>query len=345
MNKIKLKSPFLRLACRLQILALSFVFLFFSCGTSQKENSGKESLKVVNWNLQTFFDASFDGNEYSEYRNEKSGWSKERYEERLDRLASVIKELDADLFVMEELEKEEQIQDIANRLSGTFDFAKLYTHGFFAKTEGSSIGCAILSRYSLEGISVHTIDFRNGKKQPSMRPIIQFSLTKNKSKLTLFVNHWKSKSGGAEESEIWRKRQEKLLVRLMQKVKGKDKAVLALGDFNKDIWEFDISESDAQDSQNGERKTNIMLHGEEKFAVYSPWILEDGNCVTQGSYWYKNFWERIDHFFAAGNIRLTDFKAECSGEWAYEDGHPKRYQLWNGKGYSDHLPISCTVIF
>ena len=87
--------------------------------TAQK----KESLKIVNWNLQTFFDAKFDGNEYDEYKSSKSGWNLTKYEERLNRLATAIKELDADVFVMEELEKEAQLQDIANQLSGTFNFS------------------------------------------------------------------------------------------------------------------------------------------------------------------------------------------------------------------------------
>ena len=53
-----------------QIAALSAVLLaFVSCAgvfsDDSKENA-KESIKVMNWNLQTFFDANFDGNEYAE---------------------------------------------------------------------------------------------------------------------------------------------------------------------------------------------------------------------------------------------------------------------------------------
>ena len=326
----------------------TLAFTQISCALSEPEESPKfQNLKVANWNLQTFFDAVFDGNEYTEYKSAKSGWSTERYEERLDRLASVIKKLDADIFIMEELEKESQLQDIANRLTGTFDFSRLYTHGFFAAAEGSSIGCGVISRYPLEDISVHTLDVRTGDSQPPMRPIMQFSVTKRNRTLTIFVNHWKSKSSGAEASEIWRKRQEKLLSRLMKSAKGKNKAVLATGDFNKDISEFDICiPENSQSEKNANLPVkNVILHGEENLLVYSPWILKDGEFLCPGSYWYKNDWERIDHFFAAGDIVISDFCAESEGDWAFENGQPRRYQLWNGKGYSDHLPISCTVSF
>lgn len=333
--------PFFRLG-RLGVM-LSVLVAFSSCapgfsGKPESTSARTQSLKVMNWNLQTFFDARFDGNEYAEYKNAKSGWSREKYEVRLERLASVIKELDADVIVMEELEKEEQLQDIANRLSGTFNFAKLYSHGLFATNKGASIGCAVLSRYPLGEVSVHSLEIRDGKKQPSMRPIIQFSVYVKEKALTIFVNHWKSKSGGEEASEIWRKRQEKLLAKLMEKSGKTSTAILATGDFNKDISEF------AQKAGKS-NKTNLILHGESDFEVYSPWILESGEYAKEGSYWYKNSWEKIDHFFAAGEIELEDFCAENAGEWADEQGHPLRYQIWNGKGYSDHLPITCTVRF
>lgn len=338
MEKITEKKPVIRHG-RLATFALA-VMVFVSCAAGAPAETGgakRQKLKVMNWNLQTFFDASFDGSEYSEYRNAKGGWTQEKYEARLDRLASVIKTLDADIIILEELEKEAQLQDIANRLSGTFHFSKLYTHALFATSDGSAIGCAVLSRLPIDDVFVHAMDIRGKTRQPSMRPIIQFSVQAKNKTLTIFVNHWKSKSGGAEKSEIWRKRQESQLAALMAQASKKNRPVLAAGDLNKDISEFDVCAT-----ENGK---NVLLHGAQAVPVYSPWILENGSLVESGSYWYKKEWERIDHFFVAGDITLTDFRPETAGEWAFEDGHPRRYQLWNGKGYSDHLPITCTVIF
>ena len=338
MKRIYCKSPFARHG-RLTAI-MSALLAFSACSSSFSESGEKkatESIKVMNWNLQTFFDASFDGNEYVEYKSSKSGWNREKYEARLDRLASVIKTLDADVIIMEEVEKEAQLQDISNRLSGTFDFSKIYSHAVFATNKGSSIGCAVLSRLPIGEISVHSMDVRTNEKQPSLRPIIEFSVYAKEKTLTIFVNHWKSKSGGAEISEIWRKRQEFTLSRLMKNACKRSHAVLAAGDFNKDILEFTAKYSD--------ETANIVLHGECDFYVFSPWILKNGSYVETGSYWYKNAWERIDHFFAAGEAQIEDFCPETAGEWVDSEGHPFRYQIWNGKGYSDHLPITCTVRF
>lgn len=339
MKRINFKLPVFRLGRAVTIFTALVGLL--SCCTNFSDfskESEQQSLKVMNWNLQTFFDANFDGNEYAEFKNSKKGWTQEKYEVRLDRLASVIKKMDADVIVMEEIEKEAQLQDIKNRLSGTFDFSKTYTHAIFTAEEKSSIGCALLSRYPISDISAHSMEINLEQKQPAMRPILQCTAQKKGKNLVLFVNHWKSKSGGAEESEIWRKRQEKLLSDLMWKAQKENNAVLAIGDFNKDISEFATFKG-----KNG--KTKILLRGKRKVEAYSPWILEDGTYKEPGSYWYKAEWERIDHFFVAGNAELEEFRAENDGEWADSEGHPRRYQVWNGNGYSDHLPITCTVKF
>ena len=322
------------------------------------ENSAKtESFTLLNWNLETFFDASFDGNEYSEFKNGKSGWSREKYEPRLDRLASVIKTLDADVLVFEEVEKEAQLYDITNRLSGTFNFAKLYSHAFFAADEGSSIGCAVLSRLPIGEVSVHSLDVRTGESdQPSMRPIMQFSVFAGQSgekKVVIFANHWKSKAGDTGgETAAWRLRQEAVLSRCMQAVLEKKKVpVLACGDFNMDILEF-ASYAGEPFGADGKKVSvaNVLLRSAEGQAtgglpVYSPWFDAQGNLLEPGSYWYNDAWERIDNFFCAGEVRLSAFSACTNGPWANSAGKPVRYQLYNGEGYSDHLPIMCTVTF
>lgn len=309
--------------------------LFSSCSLFSSPNK-KEKLKVMNWNLQTFFDGEFDGNEYKEFSNEKSGWSRSKYDERLTKVAEVIKKTDADLVIIEEIEKEAQLHDIYNKLAGTFDFSKLYRFGFFSKTPGSSIGCGILSRFPITDCSVHALSVTTQKtSQPSMRPIIKVKICKNKKELTVFINHWKSKSGGEDESRIWRKYQEAQLANLMAQSEEKNEPVLACGDFNQDISEF-------SHIQNAE-KYNIELIGDKNIAVLSPWLLET-DFSQSGSYWFNSKWEKIDHFFLR-NMNLIEFKVENEGPWADSNGRPVRYKIWSNSGYSDHLPISCIIEF
>ena len=108
------------------VAAAVFFLLLPLCSCNQScslENSGKtpvSSLSVLNWNVETFFDANFDGTEYSDFKSSTSTWNESKYIKRLERVAEVIKASDCDVIIMEELEKKGQLFDIYNRLCSSF---------------------------------------------------------------------------------------------------------------------------------------------------------------------------------------------------------------------------------
>ena len=298
------------------------------------ENSSSV-VKVVNWNVQTFFDANTEGTEYSDFISQKY-WGVRSYETRLDRLCEVVKALNADIFVFEEIENQDVVYDISNTLANySWAQRKNWKYAAFSKNTGDSIGCAVFSRYEISDVTVHSLDIRTETDlQPKMRPIMKMKIHIDGKTLTVFVNHWKSKSGGAEKSEAWRDWQERLLARLMKKSVENGEYVLASGDFNRDISEFTIDNPACYE--------NVLL--DDMLAVHSPWIYATGDFSFPGSYYYQGEWNRIDHFLASSNVLLLDFQAEC-GFWSNSDGTPHRYAVYNGTGYSDHLPISAILQF
>lgn len=300
-------------------------------GKSERRNS----VSVLNWNLQTFFDGNFDGGEYYEFSNSKSGWNGEKYAERLERLAKVVKSGDFDVVVMEELERKEQLYDIYNRLCSNFNFSKNYSYGAFAKSAGSSIGCGILSRFPLAELRTHELDVRTeSENQPNLRPIMSVKIIAGEKPLELIVNHWKSKSRGST-SEIWRKKQEAVLAELFVLAEAENLPALACGDFNMDISEFERIQNAPG--------VNVRLLGKKSTAVFSPWLDARGELSDSGSYFYRERWERIDHFFSNAAAEVSEFAVLDSGEWARADGTPYRYKAWDGSGFSDHFPIYCVV--
>lgn len=324
---------------------LTAVLAFFSCsggnigGECNRQKTEKAaSLRIVNWNVQTFFDAQCDGNEYSEFIKSRR-WGEEPYKERLRRLCSVIRELDADVFVMEELESASVMHDISNFLAGEWNVKKQYLYGCYAKNEGSAIGCGVLSRIPLENMRVHNLDVRSeSEEMPRLRPLIEVSVVCGNSDLVLLVNHWKSKSGGAEVTEKWRVREECVLAERICALLEQDACVLALGDFNRDILEFEQGSAVAG--------VSLRTNSGRVVQIQSPWFDEDGLLLEPGSYFFRDEWSRIDNMFAAGGARIVSFGAECSGPWCEEITFvPKKYTVWNGEGYSDHLPVSCEVEF
>lgn len=389
-TKIKTFAVILALAICVSFLALCFATLFGGCAREGK----RVSLKIVNWNAQTFFDANNDGIEYSNFQKSKK-WGEAAYKERLKKLCHAIKALDGDVVILEEIENEGILYDISNALAGeNWNPKKVYRYGCFSKKKNSSIGCAVISRYELCGFKIHSLDVRaENSRAPSMRPLMEVDLLVPKNKfsdgeksrsLKIFVNHWKSKSGGEEESKIWRRWQEGLLAQKISDAQNEATlpAIICAGDFNQDISEFSFIEIEADagaddfldaglgenailetrcsDGNDDFRKTQFVtkvdaknfrnvpniefatLDSREKIFVYSPWAEFSGE---EGSYFFRDEWERIDHFFACGQIALKEFAPQTSGAWAYDDGRPKPFKIYSLNGYSDHLPISCVVEF
>lgn len=332
-------------------LAILFSALIFSCAMNPAPTK-KTSLKIVNWNVQTFFDGNNDGIEYSNFIKSKK-WGTEAYKARLKKLCSAINALDGDLVILEEIENEGIVYDISNFLAGnSWNPRKVYHYACFAKKKNSSIGCAVLSRAELSGMKVHSLDIKSeASGAPSMRPIIEVDLlsgNKGNKKLKIFVNHWKSKADGEAESEIWRRWQEGLLadkISYAQK-ENPDAAIICAGDFNQDISEFCAAHTECNldgAMQEEESPANILLrapYSTLNAPVYSPWPDYEGG----GSYNFRDKWERIDHFFSCGKIRVTDF-SPATGEWSYDDGRPKPFKIYSLSGWSDHLPIVCRAEF
>jgi endonuclease/exonuclease/phosphatase family metal-dependent hydrolase len=156
-----------------------------------------------------------------------------------------------------------------------------------------------------------------------------------------YNEYWKSKSGGKEETELWRNYQQSLLQNV---VKNHSYNFVVCGDFNRDLKDFNIENEFLILNDDMNFPSNSYLYIEEnQIKLKSSWI--DFSTEEEGSYFYQNEWEKIDHFFVSKDCVIKEFYTIKNGPNITEEGIPFRYNLWNGLGYSDHLPIVCTVIF
>ena len=335
---------------RLLVLGAAILLTFTSCAAqnlAEQENSYNNgtAFSVVNWNVQTFFDGTKDGVEYSDFQ--KAGnWNNEKYTARLERLCQAITQLDADIYIFEEIENEAVIYDISNQLSAdghNWNQRKFWNYSVFAKQEGTAIGIGILSRYPLSGAVTHAMDIRLfTTKQPSVRPILEVNVSIEQTNLIILANHWKSKSGGEENTEIWRDWQESTLANRLIELKeqhgGKLPPVLICGDFNRDVYDFICSRDTILLRSKG-------LAPEQNINVNSLWLNKSGQLVTKtGSYYYDGQWERIDNIMLGGKIECLEFKPLANQPWATQEGLPFAYRLYSGEGWSDHLPIQARLV-
>ena len=326
---------------RFIMIVLFFLNLIFSACAFTKNK--KSTLSITSWNLQCFFDANTSGTEYPQFIKNKH-WNENSYKERLKRLCNSIKQINSDIFVFEEIENQEILIDISNYLEDfKWNQKEKWNYAVFSRNEGRASGSATLSKSRVFATTLHNLSIHNEKeKQPSMRAIIKTKIKVNEENLTLIVNHWKSKAGNKQSSQLWRTWQESQLSTLFEEALSENEKIIACGDFNQDISEFINDEKSILLKKIQTVSENNFKKSLKAVKVFSPWLEENFNTNEKGSYFYKNKFEKIDHFFLSENINLINFELP-EGPWCTEEGLPIKYEITSGKGYSDHLPISCTV--
>jgi len=283
---------------------------------------------VMTYNTQAFFDATENGSEFSEYRGPKSKWSETMYKDRLNRLVATIVMNDSDIVVMQEIENATVLRDIANRIP----MRNKYEYAAFVPPEkGSSFGSAVLSREPVLSVSAHAVDGPDVALRPLLEVVIDLGGSTD-SALHIFAVHWKSKSGddGDGGTQKIRRAQEKVLNLKIESLLAQDKNAffIACGDFNQKRDEFTLM--------------NKYVN------CWDDWLKRcDAGEVAgpEGSYYYDEKWETIDNCFLNQSLfdghgwELEDFCVVAKPPLVDSNGIPAKFELFTGKGYSDHLPL------
>jgi endonuclease/exonuclease/phosphatase family metal-dependent hydrolase len=336
---------------------------------AEKGPNGTGRLTIVSWNIQAMFDGTDNGYEYDEYKN-AAGWNKEKYEARIVSASKAVKDkLTPDILALIEVENSGVLQDLSNALKPDYPWS------FFAGTPGASIGLGLLSRLPFLETKAHASQSSEGG---NTRPVTEIRVKTESGPLVLFVCHWKSKLGGDKKTEPLRRADAAILSRRIAEIKAEDSTipVIIMGDLNENHNEFEKIEGaylsallpDTAEAaaaleagavpeaaavplrpgfQNylvisGQKPPQAAFIKNASAALYSPWLEYPEN---QGSYYYRNGWETIDHFLL--NAALFDNRGwEYESFWVASEppfstsgGRPYGYNPKTGNGFSDHFPI------
>jgi endonuclease/exonuclease/phosphatase family metal-dependent hydrolase len=339
------------------LVILIFLLLLISCTHCVLPGSGDFQNRIVfmSYNTQNIFDDIDNGTEYPEFDPSGSDWGTSQYNTRLFNLSEVIRRSirgGPDIIALQEIENKKVVADlVAGYLKGMG-----YNFSVVTETQESAIQLGFISRLELNNMKVHRVQ-SNGKTIG--RPILEISVITDNSVIHVFNNHWKSKLGGAEETEPARIASAAVLGRRLKEIElqYENPGIVILGDLNEN-W-------DEYSKNNGEYITalipqeslpvtdmsrSIIISGtdfaeqqnSEHMLLYSPWCTYSNN---HGSYVYNNSWETIDHV-------LLNRQMFNGSEFDYKSFNVVRddYLLniretplsWNtdlGTGYSDHLPL------
>ncbi len=303
---------------------------------SRRNGAGPKRLTFMTWNAQCFFDAEETGAEFKEFRGAKSEWSAERYEARLDRLGEVLllagtalgagPERAPDIAILEEIESVRVIEDLCNRLPSR---ARYPFAAFVPPPPGSAFATAILSRYPVRSVTAHAIARESATPgETILRPLVEVTVDAEGLPVTVFGAHWKSKSDTADTDAV-RDAQERALAARIGLLRSRDPGAffVAAGDFNQILGEFEILASVTE-------------------SPWPDWLARHSSGDAngpEGSYWFDGRWEAIDHVFHSREsdtaYRPSSFRPLSSPPVADAEGHPARYEVFSGYGYSDHLPL------
>jgi len=320
-------------------------------------------LTILSYNLQNLFDDVKDGSEYYDYDPTGDEWSGDLYHLKLLQISDVLSrypEGGADIVLLQEVENSNALNTLVTHyLKGCG-----YRHTCITAGSESAVNTAILSRYPIEEVLAHSVTLEGSV---AGRPILECSIRLGGKTLRLFNCHWKSKSGGAAETEAQRRASAGVLAgRLRQIARQRSAApVVVAGDLNEcsDEWEqvegaYTTALIPPEQYRNlppAERRRCIGVTGDPREAelsgnstvLISPWLMQPQE--PGGSYAFRGEWETIDHFLCAPSlcdgrgIELDRFRVVRNERILNEDGYPLRWISELGTGYSDHLPIMLTL--
>jgi len=317
---------------------------------------GDITLKIATYNIENLFDLKKSGREYNEYiPNTASNWNHKTYKTKLDNISRVIKEINADIIALQEIESKQALKD----LRFTLKQKGLYYQYFqIADKKNTTTKVAILSKipflYTKEIAVTSSYKYRN---------ILEAKFKINNQDLYIFINHWKAKSG-PESMRIIAAKELKKRVNTI----GQDKNIIILGDFNSDYQEYiKFKRKRKHNNTNGKTGLNHVLHTKDQTMeaskvkyrgnnFYNLWY--DTQEDARFSYIFRGKKEALDNILISQslleqkniyykynsiNAYTPDylFKGKRIYRWQTTRNKPPKHK---GKGYSDHLAIMANFI-
>ena len=307
---------------------------------------GEKTLKIASYNVENLFDLQRSGHEYQEYiPNTRANWNARTYKRKLQNISRVIKDIDADIIALQEIESLQALKDLRYILKQKGLYYQYYK---IANRKNTTIKVAILSKipfqYTQEVMVTSSYKYRN---------ILEAKFTLNGSDLYLFANHWKAKSGPESQRII----SAKALRRRLKEI-GYDKNIILLGDFNSDYEEYIKFKRKRRHNDTG-GKTGInhvigTIEGRNSF--YNLWY--DTQKDNRWTYIFRGKKEALDNIIISKSLNeknsihykhssISSFKPAylLKGKriyrWSTTWKKPRRHK---GKGYSDHLAVTAEFV-
>ena len=310
------------------------IVMLLLCATTVWMNAGeRDSLLVMFWNVENFFDWTDQGNGESDHEFSSYGsrhWTRKKFQVKCDAVTKSIM----------------WVGDKYGRLPDVIGFSEIENKGVLTKLLSITLlrkyDYSIVHRDSRDrrGIDVALLYRKSSLQQVSTTFISPDSLSTRDilhvcmkahdgSLIDFIVNHHPSKYGGTHESVSKRNHVMSVLRSTCDSLlaEGHDR-ILAMGDFNDtpDAEQFHMIEGVLQNE-------GLELHKENK-----------------GTIRYKGKWELIDFFLSRGLDTSRMEILQIPFLMTYDRSYPgyKPLRTYSGPRYiggvSDHCPVTISIV-
>ncbi len=285
-------------------------------------NAQDDSVSVMFYNVENLFDTEDDStkNDNEFLPTSKKKWDNFKLNSKITKIAKVIAAGNfPDIIGLSEIENKSVLENLTNHYI-------LRKHKYkiihFESPDQRGIDCALIYKqqnFDLLKMNPVAVQF-NGRPT---RDILEVKLTSRRDTINLFVNHWPSRYGGKNRSEIKRINAANKLKSVLDSLTKSflHQKIIAMGDFNDEPK--DSSLKILRDYKNVSDK----IHGTIK---------------------YRGKWQNFDQFITSKNFdyNITTLKFDFLLEEDKSYGGYKPNRTYYGPmyhgGFSDHLPILLT---
>lgn len=332
-----------------KIGVLFFIALMASCKTTQPDTktysdaAGKVKFDLMSYNVENLFDTIDDPNKTDEdfTPSGKLQWNTVKYYEHLNHTVDAITNKGTNfpaIVGLIEVENGTVLNDLVNT---SFLKGKGYQVVWYEGPDERGIDVAMIydsKRVSIVGSRPIPVVLES-VSDPNTRDILKVSVKVGNEDYHLFVNHWPSRRGGQDESEMHRIRAASVLRKEVDQILSVNpKAnIICMGDFN----DFPSNKSVHDVLQAGVSNEHSVLFN----------MMSDFETLKKGTHFYKGEWSPLDQFMVSYGM----FDNKCLSANSFEvvsydflyytskDGVKSPARAYVGDsykgGYSDHLPI------
>ena len=303
----------------------------------------KVKFDLMSYNVENLFDTIDDPNKADEDFTPagKLQWNTAKYYEHLNHTVDAITNKGTSfpaIVGLIEVENGTVLNDLVNT---SFLKGKGYQVVWYEGPDERGIDVALIydsKRVTIVGSRPIPVVLES-VSDPNTRDILKVSVKVGSEDYHLFVNHWPSRRGGLDESEMHRIKAASVLRKEVDQILSVNpKAnIICMGDFN----DFPSNKSIHDVLQAGVSNEHSVLFN----------MMSDFEALKKGTHFYKGEWSPLDQFIVSYGM----FDNKCISANSFEvvtydflydtskDGVKSPARAYVGDsykgGYSDHLPI------